>query len=403
MRNGFRIGQLAGIHVYLDWSLLIIIFLISTSLAVGLFPAWHPDWDPMLSWTTAIAAAVLFFASVLAHELSHALVGRATGIRVERITLFVFGGMAHMENEPRAWQSELWMAAVGPLTSVVLGIIFLTLSGLITGPVALDLEDPSQALSALGPAATLLFWLGRINIILALFNLVPGFPLDGGRVLRAILWGITRDLRKATRWASRLGQAFAWLLILNGFAMMLGMRVPFFGAGPIAGIWLAFIGWFLNNAAMVSYRQLLVRESLEHVPVARIMQTQYLSVAPDLDLASLVDQHLMRSGQRSFPVEQEGRFLGMVCLHDIRKVEIGLRATTTVSEIMTPADRLTTVRPQDDAAEALSLLASRDVNQIPVTENDTLRGLVRREDILKWLTLHSGEGIERPRDLSRQV
>jgi Zn-dependent protease/predicted transcriptional regulator len=403
MRNGFRIGQLAGIHVYLDWSLLIIIFLISTSLAVGLFPAWHPDWDPMLSWTTAIAAAVLFFASVLAHELSHALVGRATGIRVERITLFVFGGMAHMENEPRAWQSELWMAAVGPLTSVVLGIIFLALSGLITGPVALDLEDPSQALSALGPAATLLFWLGRINIILALFNLVPGFPLDGGRVLRAILWGITRDLRKATRWASLLGQAFAWVLILNGFAMMLGMRVPFFGAGPIAGIWLAFIGWFLNNAAMVSYRQLLVRESLEHVPVARIMQTQYLSVAPDLDLASLVDQHLMRSGQRSFPVEQEGRFLGMVCLHDIRKVEVGLRATTTVSEIMTPAHGLTTVRPKDDAAEALSLLASRDVNQIPVTENDTLRGLVRREDILKWLTLHSGEGIERPRDLSRQV
>ena len=357
----------------------------------------------MLSWTTAIAAAVLFFASVLAHELSHALVGRATGIRVERITLFVFGGMAHMENEPRAWQSELWMAAVGPLTSVVLGIIFLTLSGLITGPVALDPEDPSQALRALGPAATLLFWLGRINIILALFNLVPGFPLDGGRVLRAILWGITRDLRKATRWASLLGQAFAWFLILNGFAMMLGMRVPFFGTGPIAGIWLAFIGWFLNNAAMVSYRQLLVRETLEHVPVARIMQTQYLSVAPDLDLASLVDQHLMGSGQRSFPVEQEGRFVGMVCLHDIRKVEVGLRATTTVSEIMTPAHGLTTVRPKGDAVEALSLLASRDVNQIPVTENDTLRGLVRREDILKWLTLHSGEGIERPRDLSRQV
>ena len=391
MRNGFRIGQLAGIHVYLDWSLLIIIFLISTSLAVGLFPAWHPDWDPMLSWTTAIAAAVLFFASVLAHELSHALVGRATGIRVERITLFVFGGMAHMENEPRAWHSELWMAAVGPLTSVVLGIIFLTLSGLITGPVALDPEDPSQALRALGPAATLLFWLGRINIILALFNLVPGFPLDGGRVLRAILWGATRDLRKATRWASLLGQAFAWVLILNGFAMMLGMRVPFFGTGPIAGIWLAFIGWFLNNAAMVSYRQLLVRETLEHVPVARIMQTQYLSVAPDLDLASLVDQHLMGSGQRSFPVEQEGRFVGMVCLHDIRKVEIGLRATTTVSEIMTPAHGLTTVRPKGDAVEALSLLASRDVNPIPVTENDTLRGLVRREDILKWLMLHAGD------------
>ncbi len=396
MRNGFRIGQVAGIAVHLDWSLLIIIFLISMTLAMGLFPAWHPGWSPALSWATAVAAAVLFFASVLAHELSHALVGRATGIRVERITLFVFGGIAHMENEPRAWRNELWMAAVGPVTSLALGISFLLLSDLITGPVELDPENPSRALSALSPAATLLLWLGQINIILALFNLVPGFPLDGGRVLRAILWGITKDLRKATRWSSYLGQAFAWFLIFIGFAMMLGLPVPFFGTGLIAGLWLAFIGWFLNNAALVSYRQLIVREALEAVPVARIMQTQYSSVAPSLNLARPVDDYLMRTGQRNFPVEDNGLFLGMICLQDIREVDAERRATTTVAEIMTPADRLTTLRPEDDAAEALSLLARRDVNQMPVLQNQTLRGLVRREDILKWLILHSGDDIESP-------
>ena len=403
MRNGFRIGQFAGIEIYLDWSLLIIVFLISLSLAAGLFPTWHPDWGPGLSWFTGIAAAVLFLASVLAHELSHALVGRAKGIVIKRVTLFIFGGMAHMENEPRGWRAELWMAAVGPLTSLLLGLAFLLLSGLITGPVELDPENPGQALAALSPAATLLLWLGQINIILAVFNLVPGFPLDGGRVLRAILWGITRDLRKATRWASYMGQAFAWFLIFNGFAMMLGMRVPFFGAGPIGGIWLAFIGWFLNNAALVSYRQLIVREALEHVPVERLMETQYVSVPPDIDVATLIDEHLMRSGQRSFPVEQEGRFLGMVCLHDIRRLDTRKRSTTMVSEIMTPAQRLTTVGAGEDVAEALSLLARRGVNQLPVTEHNTLRGLLTREDILKWLTLHGGEEPESGRDLTPRI
>ncbi|MFA7386954.1 MAG: site-2 protease family protein, partial [Thiohalobacteraceae bacterium] len=242
MGNGFHLGRIAGIDVRVDWSLSIIFFLISFSLAVGLFPAWHPDWGPGISWLTALVAALAFFASVLAHELSHALVGRAQGIEVKRITLFIFGGMAHMENEPRAWKAELWMAIVGPITSLVLGLLFLALTWSSLDPGTVDPENPAALFAALAPVPTVLLWLGNINIVLAVFNMVPGFPLDGGRVLRALLWGVTGDMRRATRWASQAGQMFAWILIGTGVAMMLGIQVPFFGSGVLPGLWLAFIG-----------------------------------------------------------------------------------------------------------------------------------------------------------------
>ena len=212
MRKGIRLGRIAGIEVFADWSLLLIFFIIAFGLATGMFPAWHPEWPAALAWATALGAAALFLASVLVHELSHALVGRIGGIKVRRITLFMLGGMAHMEREPPTWRSELAMAAVGPVTSLVLGLAFLWLAGLFAGPLDVDLNDPSEALAQLSPLATLLLWLGPVNILLAVFNLVPGFPLDGGRVLRAILWGATGSLRRATRWASLGGQGFAWLL-----------------------------------------------------------------------------------------------------------------------------------------------------------------------------------------------
>ena len=388
MGNGLRLGSIAGIAVHIDWSLLIIFFLISSALALGLFPAWHPDWSPLLAWTTALAAAVLFFVSVLLHELSHALVGRAHGITVRRITLFVFGGMAHMENEPRHWRAEFWMAIVGPITSFVLGVGFLLLAGAVAGPLEIDPENPGEALSALGPLPTLLLWLGPINIILAVFNLVPGFPLDGGRVLRALMWGITGDMRRATRWASRAGQGFAWLLIGTGVAMILGVQVPFFGTGLIGGLWLAFIGWFLNNAAVISYRQLLLRERLEDVPVARVMQTRFETVAPDMTIQALVEEHLLRGDQRAYPVVDGERLLGMICLHDIRRLERSAWPTTTARGLMTPAADLVSVRPTDDALEVMETLARRNVNQLPVLESGRLRGLVRREDILKWMSLY---------------
>jgi Zn-dependent protease len=255
--RGMRLFSLSGIDVCVDWSLLIVFVVITMSLGGGLFPSWHPQWTPTQSWLLALVAAVLFFASVLLHELSHALVGRRYGITVRRIVLFVFGGMAQIEHEPGRWGAELAMAIVGPITSLVIGIACLLSVG-DTG--AFDAApSPAElpaALAALGPLPTLLVWLGQLNLVLAIFNLVPAFPLDGGRVLHALLWRFSGDLHRATRTAAAIGQGFGWLLMAAGGAMIFGIRVPFFGVGPASGIWIAFIGWFLNTAAVMSYRQL---------------------------------------------------------------------------------------------------------------------------------------------------
>ena len=391
MGNGIPLGSIGGIRIVADWSLLIIFLLIAFSLAVGVFPTWHPDWSPVLSWLTALGAAALFLASVLVHELSHAFVGRAVGVSIRRITLFIFGGMAHMEGEPRSWKGEFVMAVVGPLTSLVLGVVFLWLAGLAAGPVEMDPENPQAMLSQLNPLATLLLWLGPINMLLAAFNMVPGFPLDGGRALRAVLWGATGNLEKATRWASRGGQMFAWLLIGTGFAMIFGLRVPVLGGGLVGGVWLAFIGWFLNNAALMSYRQLLVKDALENVPVSRLMQTRFTRLAPDTPVGRVVEEHLMASGQRVFPLERDGRFLGIVSLRDLQKAPREAWDRTAVEELATRAGNLATVAPDADASEALNLISQRDVNQLAVVEGDRLVGLLRREDILKWLALYQGE------------
>jgi Zn-dependent protease len=388
--NGIRLGRIAGIEVVADWSLLVIFLVIAFGLANGLFPAWHPDWPAALAWVTALGAAALFLASVLVHELSHALVARLGGVQVRRITLFMLGGIAHLEREPASWRAELAMAAIGPVTSIVLGIAFLWLATLVAGPLEVDAEDPGAVLAALSPLATLLAWLGPVNLLLGVFNLVPGFPLDGGRVLRALLWALTGSLRKATRWASYAGQAFAWLLISAGALMIFGMRFPLLGGGAFGGLWLMLIGWFLNNAALVSYRQLLVKQTLEEVPVGTLMQTRLDRVDPDLPLARLVEEHMMASGQRVLPVERAGRFLGLVSLTDLQKSDRRAWERTTAAEIMTPRERLACAAPGDDAAEALEQLARRGVNQLPVLDDGRLVGLLRREDVLKWLALHGG-------------
>jgi Zn-dependent protease/CBS domain-containing protein len=396
--RALRLVQIAGIEVFVDWSLLIIFALITLSLAGGVFPSWHPEWGPGLSWVTALAAAVLFFTSVLLHELAHALVGRANGIEVRRITLFVFGGMAEMEHEPGRWKAELWMAVVGPLASLLIGAVCLLVAvGSLQVPDLTGEPTPAQLqswLSQLQPLPTLLLWLGQINIVLALFNLVPAFPLDGGRVLRALLWGVTGDIRRATQWASSLGQAFAWLLIASGLAMVLGAHVPVFGSGIASGIWLAFIGWFLNNAALVSYRELLLRDALHDVAISRMMLTRFDSVTPQMPLRELLEDHVLRSEQRAFPVVEDERLVGMVCRSDLGNLVQNQRDSLTVRDIMKPASELTAVGPRADAMDVLTLLARRDVNQVPVVENGRLAGLVRRADILRWLALHHHEAAE---------
>jgi len=388
--RAIQLFRVAGVEVQLDWSVLIVFGLIVTSLGYSLFPAWHPGWAPATLWFTALAAAVLFFVSVLLHELSHALVAQRSGIRVRRVTLFVFGGLAQIEREPDRWAVELRVAIAGPLTSLAVGVLCLALVS-ATGQfreLATDADVPG-VLARLGSAQTLLIWLGQVNLILAAFNLVPAFPLDGGRVLRAMLWRFSGDLHRATRWASSIGQGFAWLFIAAGVGMILGLHVPLLGSGLVSGVWLAFIGWFLNNSALVSYRRFMTREALEGVTVSRVMLTRFEAVDPDMSVESLINEYVLRSGQRAFPAVRDRRLLGMVFLQDLSRLDSGARGKLHVRDVMMPIERLMALKPEDDAFDALRILLDGRVGQVPVMQDGRMIGLVRREDILRWLSFHA--------------
>jgi len=394
MKNGLRIGRLFGINIYLDWSWLLIFLLVAWSLATQ-FALLHPAWRPELAWSVAIAAALLFFASVLAHELAHSIVAQAQGIPVRNITLFLFGGVSNIQQEPRSPREEFLVAIVGPLTSLAIGG-FCLLAVSLLAPLPADAAlNPGLAFASLDPLTTLLLWLGSANIVLGIFNLLPGFPLDGGRVLRAILWGVTGNFRTATRWAAAVGQVLAWLLIFSGIAMIFGVEIPFFGTGLIGGLWLAFIGWFMSSAARQSYQQVVVHDMLEGVPAARLMRANVPTVSPGTSTSDLVHHYVMGTDERAFPVLDGDRLVGLVTLEDIRKVAREDWDTTSAAEIMTPADQLAVVQPQDDAATALDKLTERNVHQVPVISNGHLVGLVRSSDIMRWLNLQAPNGIAR--------
>jgi len=388
---GIRLGRLFGVELHLDWSLFLVFALIVFNLGAGLFRYWHPDWSPALRWSTALAAGVLFFSSVLAHELSHAIVGRWLGVKIDRITLFIFGGAAHMHGEPKRPLAELLIAGVGPITSLLIGVGATALGMGLSRTFELDWADAEQAelvVSSMGPVATLLMWLGPINVVLALFNLVPGFPLDGGRVLRAIFWGLTGDFTKATRWAARGGQLVGGGLIALGALQLL--------AGSVGqGIWLMLIGWFLLSAARFSYQQVMLRDALHDVPISRLMRTHVAKVSPLVSVDDFVTHHLMASDQRAWPVESQGVFEGLVVWDDVRRLPQSIWASTPIREVMTARDKLVTLQAGDSSERALEVFAERDVDQIPIVDGDRLLGLVRRADLLKWYALHHGDD-ERP-------
>jgi Zn-dependent protease/CBS domain-containing protein len=388
--QGFRIGRLFGIDVRIDWTWLIIFALVTYSLGTTLGQL-HSEWDATLRWGVAIVAALLFFGSVLAHELAHSLVSQARGNPVDSITLFLFGGVSSIREEPDSPQGEFLMAILGPVTSLVIGFALLLIAGVAGGPLA-GLSDPAQVISELGPVRLILLWLGSVNVILGVFNLIPGFPLDGGRVLRSILWAITDDLRRATRWASWVGQGFGWLMITGGISMVFGATIPFFGSGLFNGLWLAFIGWYLNNASAQSYQQVVVQDILQGVPVGRMMRTNPPTVSPSASVESLVHERIMGTDEHAFPVVDGGELVGVVTLEDVRSVGKEVWASTTVRDIMTSYGQCTLAGPDEDAAEAMTKLATCDVHELPVLENGGLVGVLRRQDVIQWLRLHSETG-----------
>ncbi|NJC98020.1 MAG: CBS domain-containing protein, partial [Anaerolineae bacterium] len=280
----------------------------------------------------------------------------------------------------------------GPLTCCILGSVFMVLVAGTFAVINAMFENPTLAFANIGPLATILLWLGSVNILIALFNLIPGFPLDGGRIVRSALWAATDDLSKATRWASYLGQAVAWILILAGIGMMFGVNIPFFGTGFVNGLWILFIGWFLQNAAVQSYRRVIIQDVLEDVPVKRMMYTDVPVVNSGKTVQSLIDDYIMQSDNQAFVVLDGDRMVGLVTFDDVRKVETNARPNTPVRDVMTPSRKLIVVAPEEEASDAFERLQAENIRQLPVVTGDQIVGLLRRKDIVRWLQLQSHFG-----------
>jgi len=379
--HSVKICRLFGIDICLDASVIIIFMLVVWVLGASVFPAWHPDWSTGLSWLTALAAGILFFISLLLHELAHSVVARYYGIPVPRITLFMFGGVSEMRQEPTSPKTELWVAIVGPAMSLLLGFVFTGLANGLAPPEFAELliEDQQAALASLSPLPTLLFWLGPVNFLLAIFNLVPGFPLDGGRVLRAALWWITGSLDKATRWAASSGRVFGWLLMFLGALQVL--------SGAFQGLWLVLIGWFLTSAASSSYSQMMMRRTLQGQRVGDVMRTQFESVEVSTPVAEFIDHYLLKSSQRLWPVTKDGVLVGFATLEIIQDLAAGERESYRLGDIMHTDIEAMTVEAGADAMQALEGLTLRDT-PMAVIRGDEVVGLVSQDDVLKWLTLH---------------
>jgi Zn-dependent protease/CBS domain-containing protein len=390
MRGGIRIGRVFGIELILDPTWILIVAFLTWSLA-AMFGRAHPEWTPAMSLLLGVIATFLFFLSILLHELAHALVAILSGLQVRSITLFLFGGVSTIEAEPRSPGNELLMAIAGPIESIGLGfwlaVVAAWTSGL-HGPI----DDPMAAIAPLSPLATLLAWLGAINMLVGVFNLVPAFPLDGGRVLRAILWAFLGDFRRATSWATATGKAFAWLFIVAGIAIAFGAQLPFFGTGLASGLWLVLIGWFLSSAATSTQERLVLEEALEGLQVARVMRRSGASVAPEVPVAQLVSDRFMASDQRAYPVMHDEDLVGIVSLADVRVAARDKWSELTVRDIMTPREGLATVTPEEAAFHALELMTSRDVSQLPVLQNGKLVGMVERRDLMRWLETMTPRG-----------
>jgi len=376
VKGSLRLGRIAGIEIGIHYTWLLAFILITWSLAQGFFPSEYPRWGPGTYWITGILAALLLFVSVLLHELAHSLVAQARGLPVRSITLFIFGGVSNLEEEAKKPAIEFTMTIVGPLTSLALAVIFWGLSQLI--------DTPSS------PAAAMLNYLWQINALLAAFNLLPGFPLDGGRVLRSILWGTTGNLVRATNIAATVGRFFGWALIAFGVFQLL--QGNFLG-----GLWIAFIGWFLSSAADASRRDVTLREHLSGVPVREVMDPGTETVSPETSVEEVVRGAFLQGHRRAVPVGRDDRLVGIVTLTDVKELPQPKWAQTSVEEIMT-RQPLYRVTPDDDLNSAMRLIAQHDINQVLVLREGRLVGLLNRADIIRHLQLSQELGIKPKHD-----
>lgn len=359
--------ELFGFKVKVDMSWALLALLIAWSLAQGFFPSYYEGLPAAVYWWMGIAGAVGLFLSIVIHELAHSLVARRLGIPIKGITLFIFGGVAEMEEEPAAPAAEFWMAIAGPLASLLLAALFW-----------LGAQAAGEGLPQ--PVTAVLRYLALLNALLAGFNLLPAFPLDGGRMLRAVLWWRSGDLRRATRIAARVGTAFGFGLMGLGLLNALGGNL-------VGGIWWILIGLFLTRAAAGSWQQMMLRRSLEGEKVRRFMTADPVAVPPDISVAALVEEHVYRSHHDLYPVVEGGRPVGTVTLRRIRELPRERWADTPVSEIAAPCTAQTCIEAGEDAMHALSLMQRSGNSRLLVTEGGRLVGILALKDIMTLLAL----------------
>jgi Zn-dependent protease/predicted transcriptional regulator len=370
--TAFNLGRIFGIPFRLHFTWFIIFVLVTVSLSWQVFPTLYPDWAGPTYWVIGIVTSLLSFGSVVAHELAHSLVARFYGIPVRSITLFIFGGVAQITREAARPGAEFRMAAAGPVCSLVLGGLF-ALLWLLTQDI-------------IEPVAALAFWLAQINVVLAIFNLIPGFPLDGGRVFRSLIWRLTGKYSPATRIAVRVGQGVGYMFILVGILIIL-LRP--FDLDWFSGLWLAFIGWFLEDAASASYRQVQWREGLRGFNASQVMTSVYPVVPPNITLSQLVYGYFFAGGHGFFMVTDEDKLVGVLTLDNIKAVPQQSWAVTQIKEVMTPLDKFNVAEPDKDALDILEQMESADVNYMPVVSGDRVIGLISRDNLTRFLHIRS--------------
>jgi Zn-dependent protease len=370
MNATIRLGRWFGVPIGLHYSWFVIAVLITVSL-VGAFHTQNPAWGSFMVWFTALAAALLFFVCIALHELAHAIVAQMGGLTVRGITLFALGGVAQISREASSPSWEFGIAVVGPIASAIIGL------GCQIAAAALgwqaDLPAPS-------PLAGLLGWLGYVNIALALFNLIPGFPLDGGRMLRAAIWAFSGDADRSTRVAAAIGQGIAFLLIAFGISSVL-LR------GNFGGLWLAFIGWFLLEAARANYVAAEIARRLRGVRVADLMTRNVAQVGANATVEDVVNAHLLDSMAPVFVVGRDGQPIAVVTQDEVSRMPRASRAQVTVDEIVRPLDETPVVDPDTPATTALEVMSREHVSQLPVVDHGHIEGVVAQSNILRRLQL----------------
>lgn len=369
--GSFRIGKLFGIDIEINYTWFIIFGLVTAALAFAYFPTVYPGLSVGVSVVMGIITSFLFFASVLLHELMHSVVAMRNGMHIQKITLFIFGGVSQLTDEPQTPGIEFRMAIAGPGTSFVLGIAF--------GVIALGFISINASPAFFGPFV----WLGIINVLLAVFNLIPGFPLDGGRVLRSILWASFKNIERATRVASLFGQGFAYFLIVTGLV--------FIFSGLLDGLWLILVGWFLNNAAQGSYQQLILRESLKGVNVNQLMKKDVQAMPSQTKLKEAVSDYFLRSNKSTYPVVETptGELVGIVRINDVQSIPQQEWEQREVKQVSKPLPAEKQVNPDEDAMGALLKMTQAKTDNLLVVDKKHLQGKVNRKDIMRLIKIKS--------------